>query len=402
MTYEELGGDATGQQIGDVLFADYAEAGQAPNPGMGVWFWRTSYDCSQGLAVEQSIAKHRSEWRAALGLVPEPIPSGDLAPQAPRDYVGNMCGVRVDGVPDIGVGGPAGLLMSWFYGRYAPEVRARIRDTWRASGYVDILLSWPDDRAVGCTPSGFVAICQDLIANGFRPCVMLLSKYFNPNYDRAGCQRDLDAILPTLLQAQCVSRYCLGWELSLWLSPKDVQDLIDANYAAIVAAGRPFYVHFQQGYFSFSQEVNGESVTADFWKLNVGKLTGVWHQRHLSWATHDEYQARIVDCLERFAGNYFFPADSGFGHPFDFAALEITAQPQFDGAMDEATGDGWGRCAIETTPSYGPLGPVRVMGSGNGGHGSAPKLGAPAGGVPPRVAQVSLGQMPPFTVRPAS
>ncbi len=57
-----------------------------------------------------------------------------------------------------------------------------------------------------------------------------------------------------------------------------------------------------------------------------------------------------------------FPTDSGFGHPFDFVALEITAQPQFNGQMSEAEGNSWGQTAI-TTP---PVGRVIVQGSGNG------------------------------------
>ena len=74
------------------------------------------------------------------------------------------------------------------------------------------------------------------------------------------------------------------------------------------------------------------------------------------------YQARITDCLERFAGGFGFPTDSGFGHPFDFVALEITAQPQFNGEMTEADGDLWGQTALQTPP----CGSVSVMGSGNG------------------------------------
>jgi hypothetical protein len=61
-------GDLKGVEIGQALFADYAEKGEAPNAGMGVWFWRTAWDAAHGLTVEASIVKHRAEWRAALGL----------------------------------------------------------------------------------------------------------------------------------------------------------------------------------------------------------------------------------------------------------------------------------------------------------------------------------------------
>jgi hypothetical protein len=62
-------GDVYGTLIGDALFQDYATAKQPPNPGMGVWFWRTSWDAAiEGLTTEASIKKHRNEWRAELGL----------------------------------------------------------------------------------------------------------------------------------------------------------------------------------------------------------------------------------------------------------------------------------------------------------------------------------------------
>ena len=69
-------GDQFGSALGDVLFADYAEAGQAPNPGMGVWFSRTDYDYVAFVvggmppadALQASLVKHRHEWRSLLGL----------------------------------------------------------------------------------------------------------------------------------------------------------------------------------------------------------------------------------------------------------------------------------------------------------------------------------------------
>jgi hypothetical protein len=63
-------GDAVFDQIGAVLFADYAIALQPPNPGMARWMGRTVYDYLAGMPTEDSIKKHRAEWRAALGLSP--------------------------------------------------------------------------------------------------------------------------------------------------------------------------------------------------------------------------------------------------------------------------------------------------------------------------------------------
>jgi hypothetical protein len=61
-------GDSVFDEIGVVLFGDYAQAGQSPNVGMGRWFGRTVYDYLAGMPMADSIAKHRAEWRAALGL----------------------------------------------------------------------------------------------------------------------------------------------------------------------------------------------------------------------------------------------------------------------------------------------------------------------------------------------
>jgi hypothetical protein len=63
------------------LEADYMEAGQPFGPmtpeqwiEMMRWFARTSYDISYfNMTKEQSMAKHRAEWRGELGLV-DPVP----------------------------------------------------------------------------------------------------------------------------------------------------------------------------------------------------------------------------------------------------------------------------------------------------------------------------------------
>ena len=70
--YPPYPGDAVFDQVGVVLFADYAAAGQAPNPQMGRWFGRTIYDWLATVepTLDASITKHRREWRAILGLPP--------------------------------------------------------------------------------------------------------------------------------------------------------------------------------------------------------------------------------------------------------------------------------------------------------------------------------------------
>jgi hypothetical protein len=96
----------------------------------------------------------------------------------------------------------------------------------------------------------------------------------------------------------------------------------------------------------------------------------VLHQRvqdppSAAWSP-DEYRARLVDILERFAGQYNCSPDSGFGHPFDVIALEITAMDAYNRGMSEDEQNEWARVAMSAAPVNGPFGPVRVMGSGNG------------------------------------
>ncbi|NBV23583.1 MAG: hypothetical protein EBS05_16890 [Proteobacteria bacterium] len=63
-------GDTIFDQVGAVLWADYAEAGRTPDAQVGRWFGRTIYDwlVANEPTLEASITKHRAEWRALLGL----------------------------------------------------------------------------------------------------------------------------------------------------------------------------------------------------------------------------------------------------------------------------------------------------------------------------------------------
>jgi hypothetical protein len=284
---------------------------------------------------------------------------------APRFWRGNMCGVRVPGVEPV-AGGAAdpSLVLSWFYDRYTVASRALIREAWAERGLTHVLLSWPDSRAAGQSPDQFAATCDELLAVGFYPCVMLSSKLYDPA-DVAGVLANIAPVLPRLVGR--VPMFCIGWELSIWLQPAQVQALIDAIAPQVHAtADTRLYVHFQEGYSHFAMP---GGIFADFWNANVGKLTGVLHQKILK-QTPDQYRfdsGGLVDVLQRFAGNFFVADDSGFGHPFDCVALEITATFQFDGTCSEADGDKLGRWAIASPPQVGPTGRIAaVMGSGNG------------------------------------
>lgn len=340
--------------VGPLIASRYKQAGRqvGDDAAWVVWPARIQYDIAAGMDPSASLAKHDVELCQALGL---PVPFHP----APREWRGNMCGVRVPGIQAVpGGSSDATLVLSWFYDRYTSSDRASIRNVWKSRGITHIILSWPDSRAAGQTPAQFGATCDELIANGFYPCVFLCSKDYDPA-DVEGIGNNVAPVIPYLVEK--VAMICVGWELSLWLSPAQVQQLIDNVCNIFVPAGSVVYVHFQSGYFAYQPD---GGTTADFWNANVGKLIGILHQRDPNEDNGDQsqYQARITDCLVRFAGGYNFPSDSGFGHPFDFVACEITAMQQFNGQMDEATGNSWGQAAINTPPS----GAVSVMGSGNG------------------------------------
>ena len=61
-------GDEAFDEIGMILWADYAEAGRVPDAQVGRWFGRTTYDYLAGMTLDASIDRHRAEWRTALGL----------------------------------------------------------------------------------------------------------------------------------------------------------------------------------------------------------------------------------------------------------------------------------------------------------------------------------------------
>ena len=283
--------------------------------------------------------------------------------EAPRFWRGNMCGVRVPGLPPVdGGSSDPSLVLSWFYDRYNDSDRTRIRQAWKDRNLTHWLLSWPDSRAVGASPQAFANTCRELIRDGFYPCPFMGSKDYDP-HDAQGLIANIAPVLPLL--RGLVPLACIGFELNLWLSPEDLQTVIDYVAAALVPTKCRVYVHFSEGYSSW--QVYGGHF-ADFWIANVGKLTGVLRQKVLT-QTPDQYRdddGGIRDVLTRFAGNFGVPVDSGFGHPFDDVECEITAAYQFDGSVSEANGNWWGNWAITTPPCTGPAGSVGVMGSGNG------------------------------------
>lgn len=343
-----------------------------PNPGTGMWLTVIAPNCvlwsgralipQPGQQLELTNPETNQQYAITLKAGSNPFRKGGSFVPAPRQYQGNMCGVRVPGLPPIlGDAADPSLVLSWFYPRYSPQDRAKIRAAW-GTKYPDVLLSWPDDRAVGLSAAQAGAIYQELIDDGFRPCVFLLSKVYDPT-DFDGCMANIAPILPYLIGI--VPRICIGWELNLFLSPEVLRQLIDALCPLFTPAGTKCYPHFSEGVSTW--QINGQNF-ASFWNRSIGKLTGVLRQEILSQTPPERRGASggISDVLTRFAGNFGVSPDSGFGHPFDDIELEISASYQFNGSTTEAEGDIQGQWAIDTPPESGPAGLVGVLGSGNG------------------------------------
>ncbi len=287
-----------------------------------------------------------------------------IAPMAPRVYRGDM-GVFIDGAPDIGAGGAPNLVLSFMYPRYPADFRAKIRGVWKQRQSLDVLLSWQDDVAYGLSLDQCVAIRQELCADGFRPCEWLASKVYMPRDNAAATLQIMEPTLAAFLSADCISRYCVGGELDLWNTYASLQALIDAIAPRVNGIGRTLAVHFSTDRADWRPDRPG-STFADFWNPNQGKLSGgLWFQSYV----HDSdanLQAEMVPILQRFAGNFGVVADSGFGHPFDCHAVEISLQKMFNGGMNQAECDRRGRVLLATPAQGGPAGAVSVMGSGNG------------------------------------
>jgi hypothetical protein len=293
----------------------------------------------------------------------------------------NMCGDHYDGLPAVPGGSPdSSLFLSWFYDRYDQQWRSNFRTRNQALGRTHWLLSWPDSRAMGATPQSFAETCLELVTTGFSPCVMLTSKDYDrwpgspyisddnahaiiADLEHSGIYEALVGIVPMFSE---------GWELADWWQPWQLQWLIDAVAPQVLRqAGTMNYVHLGAGRGSW--QPNGKFF-ADFWNVNMGKLHGLLHEK-LPAQTRNQYQfdsGGLYDILIRFAGGFNCSPDSGFGHPWDLVALEITANFQFETSppmtrpMTTEEGDTWGDTAITTPAVNGPFGPVHVMGSGNG------------------------------------
>lgn len=298
------------------------------------------------------------------GILTITVDDGPFKP-APRVWVADMCGINIPNLPAVpgGAADPT-LFLSWFYHLYDAPTRAIIRAAMRAARFTHWLMSWPDAQDAGVSPQGFQSLCLELRNDGFFVCPFLSAKPTSSSNvrDLQGTLANIMLVAPSL--AGIVPLACIGWELSLWLSPTDVQYLIDQVAPMFVQAKARVYVHFQEGYPSFQQP--GGTV-ADFWWKQQGKLTGLLYQKILS-QNNAQFLDSISDNLQRFCGGFNMPDNNGIdGQPFDFVGLELSATFRFNGTMTEAQSDALGQVAINAPHCFGPRGvEARVMGSGNG------------------------------------
>lgn len=287
-------------------------------------------------------------------------------PNSLRWFKGNFCGIRVPGIESIpGGAGDASLVFTPFLDRYSPDSQSAILSSYRNHGYSHFKLSWPDSRdGNGQSVAQFIGTVGRVQAAGLNPVVFLSAKGYDDPGNFPG------AVNPIIgpLKAAGVQLFCVGWELSLWMSPQQCQNAIDycVSQGLTEASGHLLYVHFQVGYPSF--QFNGER-TAAFWQRNVGKLTGLLYQADPSDSCADLQtgnpttgKSGLIDIQLRCAGGAFWPTDTGFGHPVDCVADELTAMTQFFGGLSEGGGDQQGFYAI-CSP-----GPVAISGSNNGFH----------------------------------
>jgi hypothetical protein len=273
-----------------------------------------------------------------------------------RFHRGNMCGLRLAGLPMVPGGGPAPLVLTWFLDRYSVDDQQKILTALGQAGYSHIYLSWPDSRAYGQTPDQFVATCRRVKRRGFYVGVFWGSKDIDPwNETVAGWPTRALPLMQQLVAANVIDFAMPGWEWNFWNVPGDQTYDIFKFFSANLP-GVALYYHGSVG--NISWQADGQ-FSASFYSNLVNILTGCLYQAGVGWSA-GFLQAKINDVTDRFSGNFGFPPDSGFGHPFDCVAFEISATSQFDGGMTEDFGDLRGLEALYT------LGPIAVMGYGNG------------------------------------
>lgn len=260
-------------------------------------------------------------------------------------------------VPGGADGGGQTRVLSWFLDRY---VRAggigwedKILQRNLQYGYDRFVLSPPDSiKGCGMSIADYTAMAVRVKQAGLEPCHMLLSKvYDGENPD----PHSLDPLLDSLLAADVINLAAVAWEANLFMSPEHFQTVIDYVASRLpISATRALYAHFSPHYASWQPDRPGGS-GADFWPLQVGKLTGLLYQCDPNWSV-GMMQARINDVLSRLIQGGLW----GLPQTFDCVVWETIATLQF---YDDADQDRGEMVGYETLCSVGPM---PVMGYGNG------------------------------------
>jgi hypothetical protein len=288
------------------------------------------------------------------------LPGNLVIPARPtlRFHRSNAFAVTIPGLPHVPGDGQPGMLLTWFLDRYPLDVQTSSLLTYGQRGYTHFPLSWPDSRAFGQSEDQFVATCQRVQQAGQYAGVFFGSKDFDPmNDDVNGWPSRCDSLVDKLIAARAIDYAMPAWEWNLWNVPGDQTYAIFRHFGdKLTPAGVPLYYH--GGVENIAWQADGEN-TASFYQHLVGVLTGCLYQADVSW-TPGMMQARLNDVTDRFGGNFGFPTDSGFGHPFDCIAWELNATAQFYGQQDEGRGNLTGYEALCTA------GPIPVYGYGNG------------------------------------
>jgi hypothetical protein len=290
-------------------------------------------------------------------------PGGVPAKPNLRWFRGDMCGVEIAGLPAVAGGATnASTVLSWFLDRYSAANQSLILQTHVNRGYTHFLLSWPDSRdGNGQSIAQFVATAQLVQSFRLYPVVFLYSKDFDGK-DPSPTKND--ALIAAMQAANAIPIASVGWELDAFNTPgPPFQALIDHITGLLVPATN-CYVHFNQNIPHWATPGKGG---ADFWALQVNKLTGILFQS--AWADNcGQIQARLNDLQTRFgAGAAGWPTQSGFGHPFDVVGFEYAASLRFNGSMTEAQAQVIGQQVISSPSASGGPPVMAISGFGNSG-----------------------------------
>lgn len=227
-------------------------------------------------------------------------------------------------------------VLTGFYGRYAPAWRDVIGKEHVKHGFTHFL-RWVQDELLGAGVSiqAYVDQCKELKDNGMTYVAhSFLSKTFAPQSPGSQyCHEQFDALIDALQKANVLDLYTVGFELNAFTNDPASNDAC-IDYFAVErglteANGVPGYVHFFPGY---TWQGTGARDRRTWWDMRRFKLTGLLYQSDPAWDIRMA-QDRYKDTTDN-AGEGFVGTDSGFGHEFDFVALETQLQRTFGNRAD--------------------------------------------------------------------